>query len=76
MGTVQSVLNLENCVASNNATGIEERFSIAMLSNCIVTGNTDTGVAAIGGFVYSRQNNTVFDNTVNVNATITPLPPI
>lgn len=73
---IQAVLNLQDSVASNNVVGIEERFSIAMLSNSTFTGNTDTGVAALGGFVYSRQNNTVFNNTTDVAATITPLPPI
>jgi parallel beta helix pectate lyase-like protein len=70
----QAVLNLENCMASNNATGIEERFSIALISNCIFTGNTTVGVTALGGFVYSRGNNTVFNNGTNVTATITPWP--
>ncbi|MEO8675208.1 MAG: right-handed parallel beta-helix repeat-containing protein [Casimicrobiaceae bacterium] len=74
--TAQSRLNLEDSMASNNGTGIEERFSIAMISNCVVTGNTVAGVAAIGGFVYSRQNNTVFDNLLNVDAFISPLPPV
>jgi hypothetical protein len=71
----QAVLNLENCMASNNTTGIEERFSMLVISNCTVTGNTTVGVTGNGGFIYSRKNNTVYNNASDVDAAVSTLPP-
>jgi hypothetical protein len=71
----QAVMNVANCMISNNGNGVDETFSVLMISNCVITGNT-IGVEALGGFVYSRQNNTVFNNGTNVDASITALGPV
>jgi hypothetical protein len=61
---------------SNNGNGVREFFSIVLLSNCIITGNTGYGVQGSGGLIYSSKNNTVFGNGTDVSATITPVIPI
>ena len=69
----QPLLTLENCMVVNNATGISEGGSLVVMSNCTVTGNSTVGVTGSGGIIYSRKNNTVIGNLLDVDATITPL---
>jgi hypothetical protein len=66
-------LNIENCMAANNSSGISEALATVRISNCTVTDNTNFGVAANGGFIESRGNNTVRGNGTDVSATITPI---
>jgi hypothetical protein len=79
-------LNLENCVASNNGGGVAASFfsnpanapGIVVISNSIVTNNqTGLQVSCVGGcsnsVMYSRGNNTVTGNDLDINGTITPL---
>jgi hypothetical protein len=79
-------LNLENCVASNNGGGVAASFfsnpanapGIVAISNSIVTNNqTGLQVSCVGGcsnsVIYSRGNNTVTGNSLDINGTITPL---
>jgi hypothetical protein len=80
-------LNLENCVASNNGTGVVALMApspngptIVVISNSVVT-NNQTGLrqACVNvcsdapSVIYSRGNNTVAGNNTDISGTITPL---
>jgi hypothetical protein len=80
-------LNLENCVASNNGTGVVANMTpspngptIVVISNSVVT-NNQTGLlqtcvnlcSDAPSVIYSRGNNTVTGNNTDVSGTITPL---
>lgn len=71
-------LNIENCMAVGNGTGIRaEGFSgasgLARVSNSVVTGNgTGLQVGASGG-IETRGNNTVAGNVTDVSGVLTPL---
>lgn len=59
-------MNLENCVSSHNAIGINANINTTIrVSNSTVTGNT-TGLTH-NGTLLSRYNNTVEGNTFNGN---------
>ncbi|MBL8166888.1 MAG: right-handed parallel beta-helix repeat-containing protein [Acidobacteria bacterium] len=65
-GGIPAEMNLENCVSSNNAIGINANVNTTIrVSNSTVTGNT-TGLTHNGALL-SRYNNTVEGNTVNGN---------
>lgn len=65
-GGIPAEMNLENCVSSNNAIGINANVNtIVRVSNSTVTGNT-TGLFHNGSLL-SRYNNTVEGNTANGN---------
>lgn len=65
-GGIPSEMNLENCVSSNNAIGINANINTTIrVSNSTVTGNT-TGLFH-NGTLLSRYNNTVEGNTANGN---------
>ena len=65
-----SLLDLENCVASRNQTGILiQSGATARLSNCNVAQNT-TGVNNSGATIRSFGNNKIDSNTTNVVGTI------
>jgi hypothetical protein len=72
-------LNLENCVASNNAVigvtafGDPANAATVVISNSVVT-NNQTGLEQDGtSVIYSRGNNTVTGNNTDISGTITPL---
>lgn len=80
-------LNLENCVASNNGTGVKANMApspngptIVVISNSVVT-NNQTGLlqscvnvcSDSPSVIYSRRNNTVAGNNTDISGTITPL---
>lgn len=65
-------LNLENCVAANNISGIisQRAGAIVRVSNSTITNNSSTGVfASASGSLLSRGDNTVEGNTTNGNFT-------
>ena len=70
-------LNLENCEASNNKDGVvasggESGVGNALVSNTIVTHNSQFGFRQIGMSVFnSRGNNTVRKNGTNTSGPIT-----
>lgn len=65
-GGISAEMNLENCVSSNNAIGINANVNTTIrVSNSTVTGNT-TGLTHTG-MLLSRYNNTVEGNTFNGN---------
>jgi len=71
-------LNLENCEASNNDTGVfviplsSSESATATVSNSIVTNNHSLGFQqANGGVFQSLGNNTVRRNGTNTSGTIT-----
>lgn len=58
-------LNLENCTATGNNTGLQADTSGTMrVSNSTITNNT-IGIVTAGGLIFSRLNNTVEGNTSN-----------
>src|SRR5207248_831652 len=64
-------MNLENCVAANNSTGIASTGTggaLTRVSNSTIT-NNNTGLFPLGGALLSRLNNTVEGNTTNGNFT-------
>jgi Right handed beta helix region len=80
-------LNLENCVVSNNGTGVVANMTpspngptIVVISNSVVT-NNQTGLfqtcvnlcSDSPSLIYSRGNNTVIGNNTDISGTITPL---
>jgi parallel beta helix pectate lyase-like protein len=80
-------LNLENCTASNNGTGVVANMApspngptIVVISNSVVT-NNQTGLlqtcvnlcSDAPSVIYSRGNNTVTGNNTDTSGTITPL---
>ncbi len=59
----ETEMMLENCVASNNGTGIQSSSTAkTRVSNCIVTGNT-LALSGASGTLRTRGNNTVDYNT-------------
>jgi hypothetical protein len=85
--TFGGTLNLENCVISNNDTGVTAELdsgsgpTIVVISNSLVTNNqtgllqtcVNAGCSAGTSVIYSRGNNTVTGNKTDVSGTITPL---
>ena len=59
----ETEMMLENCVASNNGTGIQSTSTAkTRVSNCLVTGNT-LALSGASGTLRTRGNNTVEYNT-------------
>ena len=85
--TFGGTLNLENCVASSNGTGVIAELdggsgpTIVVISNSVVTNNqtgllqtcANAGCSAGTSVIYSRGNNTVTGNNTDISGTITPL---
>jgi len=76
-----SVLNLEHCIVSRNASGIyshDNSATVTRLSNCTVTEN-EYGVqkfSGSSGTIYTRQNNTIEGNETDVDGvTLTSFSP-
>jgi hypothetical protein len=66
------IMNLENCIASNNSYAGVGTFngnsaSETHLSNCAIVGNQNGILKGSSGTIYSRGNNTVVGNTNNSN---------
>jgi len=62
-GPGKTEFNLENCVISNNETGIVSNGALVRVSNSTLT-NNDTALDPIGsGSILTRNNNTVQGNT-------------
>jgi hypothetical protein len=72
-------VNLENCVATNNGTGLQNGSgapSILRISNCAVFNNTTNGIQILGGQVLTYGNNKIGGNAGNQGGLTPANPPI